>query len=239
MDNLEGELYKLRELVWCMKKDIAYIQANCCTTPPTPPVCNKPVITAQPTSYSGSVNDNVTFTVVSTGDAPLSYQWYKNGALITNAINASYSIAGAQAGDNGNYFVTITNLCGIKNSNNATLVVTVPISHFTGYWGYIDDISTITDLSDIQALQHTSTTLIHGQNQSISFTDNSSPKILVYFEPVAEPLKTKWFGSVLNQGSIGGDSDLFAVLTSISGWRGYYTHYPTQQTSTPIIFEIS
>src|SRR5262249_20135003 len=63
-----------------------------------------PVITQDPVSQLISVGPPVTFTVPSSGAAPLSYQWQKNGTNIGGATQSSYTIASVQLGESGEQF---------------------------------------------------------------------------------------------------------------------------------------
>ncbi len=81
-----------------------------------------PSITSQPSSTSKCVGDNVTFTVVATGD-DLTYQWKKGGSNISGATSASYTISGIVSGDAGSYTCVVTNACSAVTSNAATLTV--------------------------------------------------------------------------------------------------------------------
>jgi hypothetical protein len=59
-------------------------------TPPgfkTNPATPAPTITQQPASQSVTVGQTATFSVVATGDAPMSYQWYMNGAAAGSNSN--------------------------------------------------------------------------------------------------------------------------------------------------------
>ncbi len=82
-----------------------------------------PVITTQPASQIVTQNDNVTFTVVATGSAPLSYQWQFNQTDIAAATNAFLTLNDVTTNQAGNYSVTITNALGSTNSEIATLTV--------------------------------------------------------------------------------------------------------------------
>lgn len=82
-----------------------------------------PAITTQPVSQTVAAGSGVTFSVVATGTAPLSYQWAKDGTAIANATSSSYAIASAAAGDAGSYTVTVSNPAGSVASNAATLTV--------------------------------------------------------------------------------------------------------------------
>jgi endonuclease/exonuclease/phosphatase family metal-dependent hydrolase len=82
-----------------------------------------PAITLQPQSQNVPPGTNVTFSVVATGDPPLSYQWRFNGNSITAASNTNYSITNVQFSDAGNYSVLVTNNVGSVTSSVATLIV--------------------------------------------------------------------------------------------------------------------
>jgi pectin methylesterase-like acyl-CoA thioesterase len=102
----------------------------------------RPVITAQPSAYSGNPGDNLNFAVTIAGSSvtPLGYQWYFVTNGVTNALvdgsgpsgsstlagstsSATLLITNAQPGDNGNYFVVVTNAYGSKTSSLALLTI--------------------------------------------------------------------------------------------------------------------
>jgi len=86
-----------------------------------------PSITAQPASQTVTVGQTATFAVVAKGTSPLSYQWQKNGALISGATSAAYSTPPATSADNGSSFrVLVSNSAGGVTSNTVTLTVRVP-----------------------------------------------------------------------------------------------------------------
>jgi glucose/arabinose dehydrogenase len=84
-----------------------------------------PTIATHPASQTVGAGSPATFTVAANGTAPLAYQWQRNGTDIAGATSASYTIASAQAGDNGARFrVRVSNSAGGVTSNEATLTVT-------------------------------------------------------------------------------------------------------------------
>ncbi|MFN7138672.1 MAG: LamG-like jellyroll fold domain-containing protein [Limisphaerales bacterium] len=85
-----------------------------------------PFIIAQPSSQSVNKGENVTFSVLVGGSAPLSYQWQLNGTNLLNATNQSLQITNVQLADAGSYLVTVSNGSGSTNSNPATLTVILP-----------------------------------------------------------------------------------------------------------------
>lgn len=83
-------------------------------------VASGPAIVAQPSSTDGCDGDQVTLTVMATGDPVLMYQWRLNGAPIGGATGTSYmfSLSGATA---GTYDVIVTNDCGSITSEGAII----------------------------------------------------------------------------------------------------------------------
>ena len=82
-----------------------------------------PEITEQPQSQSTVEGNSVTFTVSTTGTAPLSYQWQKDGVDIIGATDASYTISHVMPTDAGGYRVVVSNSAGSVTSGAATLTV--------------------------------------------------------------------------------------------------------------------
>jgi hypothetical protein len=87
-----------------------------------------PTITSQPVSQTVVVGANVTFTVVASGTAPLSYQWMKNGTSITGATSASLSLTSVTTSSAGSYTVRVSNSAGSVTSAAATLTVNTTVA---------------------------------------------------------------------------------------------------------------
>ncbi|MBA4146790.1 MAG: hypothetical protein H0X66_01655 [Verrucomicrobia bacterium] len=74
-----------------------------------------PVITAQTGDLWIPITAGATISVTATGSGPLSYQWYKNGVLISSATNFSLNVsAPLPTGDT--YHVVVTNSLGSMQS---------------------------------------------------------------------------------------------------------------------------
>jgi len=92
-----------------------------------------PSITTPPASQTVTEGDNVTFSVVASGDAPLSYQWRKGGSPlsdggnISGATTATLSLSGVALSDAGSYDVVVTNSVSSATSAAATLTVNPPV----------------------------------------------------------------------------------------------------------------
>lgn len=102
------------------------------TIPPTV----APGIVAQPQSLTALEGTPVTFTVLASGSAPLSYQWQRDGQPITGATAASFSIEEASLADAGSYRVRVTNVAGEATSEAATLTVTPRTPAVFGLWNF-------------------------------------------------------------------------------------------------------
>ena len=88
---------------------------------------SKPTITTAPKSQTVDEGSSVTFSVVAAGTAPLSYQWYKDGAEVSEATDSSYTISSVTSSDAGSYTVTVSNSIGSVTSSAATLTVNKPV----------------------------------------------------------------------------------------------------------------
>src|SRR5882762_9578897 len=83
-----------------------------------------PSITTQPASQTVTAGQTATFSVTASGTAPLSYQWRKNGAVVSSGPSASYTTPATIATDTGAQFtVAVSNSAGSMTSNAATLTV--------------------------------------------------------------------------------------------------------------------
>jgi hypothetical protein len=95
---------------------------------PGTPAATPLAITTQPSNRSVTAGQTASFSIATTGTAPLSYQWMKNGASITGANASNYSTPITTISDNGAQFkVTVSNSAGTVSSNTATLTVTAPV----------------------------------------------------------------------------------------------------------------
>jgi sugar lactone lactonase YvrE len=88
-----------------------------------------PTIVAQPAGHTVYEDSDVSFSVTAAGTAPLSYQWKKAGAAlsdggsISGATTDTLTLTGVQLSDSGDYTVTVTNPAGEVTSSPATLAV--------------------------------------------------------------------------------------------------------------------
>lgn len=87
-----------------------------------------PSIATQPQDQTVTVGSSATFTVVASGTAPLSYQWYFNtNTSLQDATNATLTLNNVSTNDASGYSVVVTNTLGSVTSVVATLTVN-PVS---------------------------------------------------------------------------------------------------------------
>ncbi len=89
-------------------------------------VCTGISITTHPQSQTIGIGSQATLSVVTTGDAPLHYQWYQgasgNTTTPVGADSSTYTTPALTAG--AQYWVRMTNACGQEtDSNTATITV--------------------------------------------------------------------------------------------------------------------
>jgi len=85
-----------------------------------------PAITQQPQGVTAVAGSRVILGVGATGTAPLTYQWRRNGAVLTNAVSALLFFTSVQPDQAGNYEATVSNAAGSVNSSVAVVSVLAP-----------------------------------------------------------------------------------------------------------------
>ncbi len=84
----------------------------------------KPDIQTHPQSITINEADSATFSVIALGSAPLTYKWFRNNTLITNATGSRYTIHNAAVSDSGAPFhCIVSNDVGHDTSEVALLHV--------------------------------------------------------------------------------------------------------------------
>ena len=83
-----------------------------------------PAILTQPTNQMESAAGSAEFTAAASGDSLMgtNYQWYFNAAPLAGQTNASLTVGPVNAGNVGNYFVTVTNVYGALTSSVVSLI---------------------------------------------------------------------------------------------------------------------
>jgi hypothetical protein len=97
-------------------------------------VSTPPVITTDPVGTNMFEGRTLTLSVVASGLPFPTYQWYKDNLPITDATNATYTVASATTANSGQYYVVATNPAGSDTS--ATVTVTVNVDNVSPQFVY-------------------------------------------------------------------------------------------------------
>jgi len=93
-----------------------------------------PVFVSEPASEVVLAGSTATLTASADGTAPVTYQWYDNGAPIASATSSVLTLVNIQTSADGSYTVTASNSVGVAPSDAAQLTVTpaipVPLSAY-------------------------------------------------------------------------------------------------------------
>lgn len=132
----------------------------------TPPGTGPIAITSRPISQSVEAGQAVTFSVAATGTG-LTYQWFRDGATLTGATNASFTLASPQIGDAGTYSVRIT-----SGANTETAFAKLVVGGSSGGGGAAVNITT----------QPTAGLVEPGRNVTLSVTATGSNLTYQWFK---------------------------------------------------------
>jgi hypothetical protein len=91
-------------------------------------VKEKPQISSQSSSQTICSGQSVTFNVVASGNAPLTYQWYNGSNPISGANNNSYTISSTSSSSAGTYYCKVSNDCVSTPVSSTGIVLTVNTS---------------------------------------------------------------------------------------------------------------
>ena len=82
-----------------------------------------PQFVQTPTNTTVSVGQPATLVSAAVGTAPITYQWYREGAPILNATNATLSFASPGTNDTAGYVLVASNIAGSATNNSVMLTV--------------------------------------------------------------------------------------------------------------------
>lgn len=109
-----------------------------------------PVIVGQPKGLIVSPGSTVSFTVVATGDAPLSYRWRRNGVTIPNPSPSGDTLVVSNATSPGVYTVIVSNSGGAQISKNVNLGFFSASNGIGGIELFLETARSQTDVYEIQ-----------------------------------------------------------------------------------------
>ena len=95
--------------------------------------CTAVGLSVYPQDQSTSVGGSATFSLTTSGTAPFTYQWYRNGNSISGATSSSYTLSNCQSSDNGaSFYCVCTNCNGANQIQSQTKYLTVNGGSTTG-----------------------------------------------------------------------------------------------------------
>jgi subtilase family serine protease len=86
-----------------------------------------PVIAQRPQSQVVGIGSNATFSVTASGNGPLYYQWFFDGANLTGATNSTLALNTVFPINAGSYFVSVANPYG-RTLSSAAILTVLPLS---------------------------------------------------------------------------------------------------------------
>lgn len=110
-------------------------------------VTGNPFVISQPASQTVNAGASCSFTVLATGTAPLTYQWYLNSVAVTGATAATYSIGNVQSANAGSYTCTVTN--GLSSTTTSAATLAVLATPYRGSWTSFNGIALISSTADV------------------------------------------------------------------------------------------
>ena len=164
--------------------------------------CIPPFFVVQPISQTTTSGNSVTFSVIVGGSTAITYQWYKDGVLMSGKTSTSLTINPATTGDTANYTVIATNSCGTATSAIASLTVNALTLSGDYYYGDVDYFAALSGGTD--AIVYNGTfSITDGQPLEVPFGVAASVnKYNVVRYPTSQLVKTAWENSIANNGSI-------------------------------------
>jgi len=83
-----------------------------------------PSIITSPSDVIVEEGEDASFSIVSAGSGPLTYQWFRDGIEVSGATGVNYTVIGVSSSDNGRvYSCEVSNSLGNANSSGAVLTV--------------------------------------------------------------------------------------------------------------------
>lgn len=186
-------------------------------------------IVTQPQSQTVNSGSNVTFSVTAGGGVPgYTYQWYFNNVAIGGATNQSLVLNSVTGANAGNYKVVVTDSVGATvTSNVATLTVNTAAITGSFYYGGTDYFTALSGGTDNITYQGTFS-ITHNAPISVPYPLAAANNMfLVIRVPIGESLKTTWFNTALNNGTIQPSDGIFRAPLQPVGLP-LYTYYLTE-----------
>ena len=177
---------------------------------------NTPVsIALQPQSQSAGIGDNVTFSVVAGGSAPINYQWRKGMSDLVGQNGPTLTLNSVTLGDAGNYSVHVSNLYGMVDSAVATLVVRSVVAGL--YPTGVDDFGDA--LADGLVDSHYKLVVNPDGGSPDALVQNSTAFPIVTGPWLANNAGSKWIGPRLDTSGAATGDYTYRLLVDLTGFN--------------------
>jgi hypothetical protein len=210
--------------------------------PGTIPVLTNLVVTVSPTNQADVAGmASIYFTASAVGSGTITYQWYRNNALLSGQTDAPLRLSNLQAADAGNYAVVVNNgLQSVTSSPPAVLTVNpAPAAIVTGQWDFNQSNLLATAGQPLQYFDATvQADTSFGTTTSFGISDIAGqPANVMYFAPSVG----SWGGYIMTHGIApnGGGTNvnqytLIIDLLSPSSSTAYRALWQTDPSNTDI-----
>jgi len=195
--------------------DTTLLIDNVSIVPPNTP----PTISAQPQDATIGLGDTATLTVVASGSAPLTYQWYFGGSAIAGATSATLDVIADFPDVAGDYFVIVANGAGSITSRTARLTVRDKVTTFfnTG----VDEFGDA--MPDGSPDTHYSLIVNPDSATTVPVVEDSTVFPIVAGPWVANNARSKWIGPRLETsgaaGAVGSGGDyVYRTVVDLTGF---------------------
>ena len=183
-------------------------------------IAGAPVFVTQPASRTNLLGTAATFSTAAMGNAPLIYQWQKNGTNLADAGNLSgattsqLNFAAVAFADAGNYSVTVTNASGSATSSVAALAVVYNSVSLSSLWSASPasgvpwlNLSPVTSVPNQRTIAYNA---LSNHLYVISRSSNTTSNYVIYVLNATNgtqlyTLKTNGIQSAVGKGGIGLD----------------------------------
>lgn len=179
-----------------------------------------PSITQEPSPSTIEEGLVANFSVTATGTAPFTYQWYKNGGIVSGASSASLAINRVQMSDAGTYTVVIANSAGsVTSAPVALTVLAAPPVEITGQWDFNNGDLRATIGSALTNFDETvASDTQFGDTASFGIAGiGGSPAKVLFFSPSVAP----WGGYIMPHGAAPNGGGIYVNRYTVI-WDLYY-----------------
>jgi hypothetical protein len=223
-------------------------KATAAGIPATIPVFTNLVITVSPTNQADVIGMTGSyFSATAVGSGTLTYQWYRNNALLSGQTDTQLRLSNLQTSDAGNYTIVANNgLQSVTSSPPAVLTVNpVPAAFVTGQWDFNQSNLLATAGQPLQYFDATvQGDTSFGTTTSFGISDIAGqPANVMYFAPSI----SSWGGYIMTHGvspNGGGTNvnqytliiDLLSPSTSMGAYRALWQTDPSNTDTDADVF---